>query len=295
MEVRGQKSYQDLKLAIEKAIENKANLLIVTIPGTGMARFLNEIRAEMGPKLTIKVLNLDWANFDEAINKAEAVMNSLALGDRILITVNYPALLADKRLTSASWWNHFYQRYYFGVRDEEDSLKVISELKPAMTEAEAGKIYQLSGGIVQIMKYLALNGGVAGEGLEAVVGPIVRAVLGTNVEIRQKLDLVVEGTVLEEYLKGKEWPIRIDFELNLIEDGVNTGKLALVEAEVLRMIMENGGKITKEEVAEIKWGKDKYDEFSDQAINKAIRRLDEKLQKHVIETIPKVGFILKKR
>jgi len=43
-------------------------------------------------------------------------------------------------------------------------------------------------------------------------------------------------------------------------------------------------------VSDIKWGIGKYDEFSDQAINKQMRRLSQKFSKFTIVTIPKVGF-----
>lgn len=295
MEVREQKNYLSLKTAIDEADKNKANLLIVTLPGTGMGRFLKEYEAERGLRSKMKIWNYDWEKEEDAIADLDQRMKELAVDEKVVLTINYPGLLEDKRLATKSWWNHFYQRYYFGVRDEEDGVRAIKEMKPGITETEAKRIYKMSGGLGQVMKYLAVNGEEAREGLEVIITPIIKAILTTSEEIRQRLGWKTEGTVLEEYLKGKEWSIKVDFELNVIEEGQKGGKLTPVEAEVLTKMINSEGKITKEEIAEIKWGKEEYEEFSDQAINKTMRRIDGKLKKYQIETIPKVGFVLRKR
>jgi hypothetical protein len=293
MDVRQQKSYQELRSAIDIAAGNKANLLIVTLPGTGMGRFLREYEAEKGGKLNVEILNYDWEKTEEALKVIDEKMKTLAADKKIVLTINYPGLLEDKRLTGRSWWNHFYQRYYFGVRNEADGLMALDEIKPEIAKEEAKKIYGLSGGLAQIMKYLALNGSDAREGLEAVVNPIIKAILETNEEIRQKLGIKTGGTVLEEYLKGRDWPIKIDFELNIVENGQKGERLTPVEGKILTKMMNNEGKMTKEEVSDIKWGEGKYDEYSDQAVNKTMRRLSEKLGRLAIETVPKIGYLLR--
>ena len=90
--------------------------------------------------------------------------------------------------------------------------------------------------------------------------------------------------------------IEIDFDLSIREDGqMSKEKLTEVEARILREMMQNEGKMTKDKVSEIKWGKAEFDEFSDQAINKTMRRINEKMTVYKITTIPKVGFVIEKR
>lgn len=294
MDIRDQRSYQEFGQVIDKSIEDKANLLIITLPGTGMGRFVKEYLAEKGDKAAM-ILNYDWVKADEILTEIDEKLNSIALDKKVVLTLNFPSLLNDKRLTSRKWWNHFYKRYYFGVRDFEDGKKAIKEMNSKLPADKIEKIYKLSGGFAQIMKYLAINGIDAREGLEAIIKPIVEAISGTNNEIRQKLGLNLKGSILQEWLKTEDWLINIDFELNLIEEGKVSAKLTPVEAKILTKMMSNSGKLTKEEVSEIKWGEGKYDEYSDQAINKAMRRLGDKLKKYQIETIAKVGFVLKRK
>lgn len=294
MDIRDQRGYQEFRQVIDKSMEDKANLLIITLPGTGMGRFVKEYITEKGDKEAM-ILNYDWGKADEVLNEIDEKLNSIALDKKVVLTLNFPSLLNDKRLTSRKWWNHFYKRYYFGVRDYEDGKKAIKEMNPKLPADEIEKIYKLSGGFAQVMKYLTINGIDAREGLEAIIKPIVEAISGTNNEIRQKLGLNLKGSILQEWLKTEDWLINIDFELNLIEEGKVSAKLTPVEAKILTKMMSNSGKLTKEEVSEIKWGEGKYDEYSDQAINKAMRRLGDKLKKYQIETITKVGFVLKRK
>lgn len=292
MDIRDQQSYRELRGALDKSVEDKVNLLIITLPGTGMGRFVKEYQAEKGDKGAMMILNYDWKNTDQALIDIDEKISSLPIDKKVVLTLNFPGLLNDKRLTGRKWWNHFYKRFYFGVRDETDGKIAIKEMNSKLSTDEINKIYVLSGGFAQIMKYLAINGIETREGLEAVVKPIIEALLGTNEEIRQKLGLNLKGSILEQWLKSEEWLLEVDFELNLIEEGKKVAKLTPTEAKILTKLITNDGKLTKEEVSEIKWGEGKYDEYSDQAINKAVRRLGSKMKKYQIETIPKVGFKL---
>ena len=86
--------------------------------------------------------------------------------------------------------------------------------------------------------------------------------------------------------------IVINKDLTFIEEGeARETPLIKAERDILEHLLSEGV-VTREKVADFKWGDGSYDNFSDQAINKTIQRLNKKLIKHRITAIPKVGYKL---
>jgi DNA-binding response OmpR family regulator len=85
--------------------------------------------------------------------------------------------------------------------------------------------------------------------------------------------------------------LKLNFDLSFEEDGVESQtKLTLAEKRILEELVKNEGQITREKIADFKWGEGSYDEFSDQAINKAVKRLNVKLTKYRLKAILGVGY-----
>lgn len=289
MAIVEQKAYQDLYSAVVDAKKDKVNLLVVTLPSTGMKRMMKEMTARGVDGLYC----WDWSNEAEMLRKLTKLFDELPIDKTIVMSVNYPKVLKNGN----NIWGHFLRRYYFGVRSKADSFLMMDELKADLDEKQKEEIYRQSGGLAHLIKYLVAGGDK--EVLESLVEPLMEAVKGSDEEVRQKLiGKGGLGTLVEDFVRvnTRQWDIEVGFDLRFYECGKKArNRLSKVEAEILNKMMVSNGEITKEEVSDIKWGEGKYDEYSDQAINKAIRRLDEKLKKHTITTVPKIGFVLEER
>ncbi len=289
MEVKSQQAYKNLAIALDQSRQLNSNLLIITLPGTGMGRFVKEYLSATNPK-SYNILNFDWSE-PGILEKVDTILKNANLNEKFAITLNYPHLLNTPELKNSYFINHIYRRYYFGVRNKSDSSLLALEINPKLSKSDVANIYKLSDGFAQIIKYLAVNGTNEDTSLQIVKKPIEDAVSKCDPET-----LILLGvSSLQNIKTTSKFDFVLNFDLSFLECGqLNPQKLTSFEKNILEKMISSEGMISKSEVSDIKWGIGKYDEFSDQAINKAIRRLNDKLIKYKIETIPKVGFILKK-
>lgn len=171
---------------------------------------------------------------------------------------------------------------------------IIEDLGIKMADKDKQEIFEKSQGIAKLVKFLAVNRQrYKEEDKEPVLAPIEEAARGCPNDLLIRFGLNREGV-----LSGTDsgLGISINFDLSFEEEGVKSDeKLSRIERDILIFMTANGGEIAREKVADFKWGEGKYDEFSDQAINKTMRRLSGKLSLHQIETIPKVGYKLRKK
>lgn len=313
MELRKQKVFVELKKELDECRNLGANLLIVTLPGTGMGRMVKEyfestdqsetslIVDESSELKSYNLINFDWAD-ESTFEKVEKIFRKAKTDQKIAVTINYPTMLNDDRLLKSFFINHTYRKYYFGLRDVDDCVLMCREINQKLVKNDLNKIYSLSGGLAQLVKYLAVNGVDSRDGVDIILTPVIKAVMGVPEDLLEKLRVKSGGNwvgeLLSEHYKkdAGDILIKIGFDLSFEEDGqLNKQKLTVLEKEILKKLLVNKGRLTKEEVSDIKWGDGKYDEFSDQAINKQMRRLSEKLSVYEIKTIPKVGFIIKRK
>jgi len=308
VEITDQQSYRDLEVVLEKHRKLKSNLLVVTVPGTGLGHFFKIYKKKNLDK-KFDVIKLDWAE-EGTMVKLKAMIAELDVSEKVAASINYPKSLFGDLATDAIW-NHFYGRYYFGAREKSDVMKMVDEMELWVTKDELERIWEWSGGLAQIVKYLVINkealGGVMEKVLEdekmkTILNPLALAVSGLNQEIKVRLNLVNDGNdwrsgLLKMFLnKNGGIDIRANFDLSFSEDGeVGKEKLSRDEKMIIEAIVSGQGKITKEKIAELKWGEGKYDKFSDQAIGKAMRRLSQKLNKYEILTIPRVGYMIERK
>lgn len=312
MELQKQQAYSQLKKELDECRGLGTNLLIVTLPGTGMGRLVKEYCQDVGSEKvmlitdeeqtlgTYNLINFDWAD-ESTLHKVEKIFKKAAPDQKIAVTINYPTLLNDEKFKTSFFINHTYRKYYFGLRSEEDTVLMCNEINNKLSKVDIKKIYKVSGGLAQLVKYLAVNGADCIDGVEVILEPVVKAVVGVSSEVLIKLgvkkdDVWVGDLLRAHYKTSGAIQIKINFDLSFEEEGkLNDQKLTKSEKQLLEKFIVNNGKLTKEEVSDIKWGEGKYDEFSDQAINKQLRRLSEKLSVYTIQTISKVGFIIKKK
>lgn len=287
----GSELYQQLKEEIDKARGQGYNLMVVSVPGMGGSYLLRKYASENSevtyinkPAEVLGKFNLiDLAmDLEAGLGKvADDFGRSLGMDQKMVLLVNTPYWLDSNEYQESYLSGHIYKMFW---------LKTVSQ-------SELGEeMYQLSGGLPQLVKYLKAGGDR--EAMRGIVEPILRVISKCSDKDLEKLGIknngVLVSQILRDYQPTESGGIKINFDLSVVEDGTVGEKLTVVEAEVLRKMLGQEGQISKEEVSDIKWGEGKYDQFSDQAINKTMRRLNDKLKKYEVETIPKVGFRLKR-
>mgnify|MGYP001586548526 CR=1 FL=1 len=163
------------------------------------------------------------------------------------------------------------------------------------------------------IKFLALNDDVLQKPLLEIVNigalkeslsSTIKVIARCDEETLQHLSLKEEGkyrsTIIQYLFDSKQFSqkpnIKIYPDFRFEEDGVtSTTLLTKTERNILEYLLNEDYVIDKEKVADIKWGEGSYDKYSDQAIAKTVRRLDQKLKKCTIKTLPKRGYKLEVR
>lgn len=306
-----------------KNIDTSANFLMVSVPGMGVSHYVKRLMEretkpdlayinKAGQKLSgYNVLDLDFDKNEQALDAAVEYLKGADVNQKFAVAVNTPFLLESEQYRKSYLASHIYGLYFFSARSREEVGVFVGDMDPSIGEAQVDKIYALSGGIGRFIKFFVFHldlldkpvSRILGEAdLQGVCLPTIRVVEQCKEEDLARLGLKRGGKWVSEVLgehfarnpAAGRFDIAVNDDLSVSEEGQVTSELSKFEADVLKMLLGGGGVVTKEQVAEVKWGKDSYDKFSDQAINKAMRRLDEKLIKYRIRAIPRHGFKLER-
>jgi len=296
--------YDELKRELDSCRKLKYNLAVVSIPGMGASRLLKKY-AETDNKIKyirkngeelgdFSILDLGMDLNKEALRWVEEYFHKAKPNQNLVVAVNTPYIFQSAEYKQSYFRNHIYKAHWLRVLNFKETKKVLDGFGTKFDEKAVKNIFEESGGLPQLIKYEVVGDRSL---IGVVVEPIWKVILEcTSVDL-EKMGVMVKGKLVskllsENKISGDDFEsIKIDFDLSFFEDGeLNQNKLTSMEAEILKKILLNKGQITKEEVSNLKWGEGKYDDFSDQAINKAMRRLSGKLKKYEIKTIPKVGY-----
>lgn len=317
MSVYQQNSYKDLEEVLEKHRNLRSNVLLLTLPGLGGGHLCKSYWEKNKDKVSYidsdgdKLAGFNLLNFGldrkpGDILIAERYVKEASLDNKFAILVHDPSLIQGKEYRGSYLSNHVYENYYLGARRLEDIELMIDEIDSKLDKDDVKKIYELSGGIAQLAKYLAVNWSRSpnfdNKEIDNILEPMIKVIHKVDQDELVKLGIVDnDGKLISRILAEKieikpKANIKINFDLSFEEDNKASGeKLTVTEKQILEKMKQNGGILTKEEASDIKWGEGKYDDYSDQAINKTMRRLDEKLNIYTVQTVPKIGFVLKKR
>ncbi|MFA5026015.1 MAG: helix-turn-helix domain-containing protein [Candidatus Shapirobacteria bacterium] len=293
MDVSHQQSYQDLKKQIDNARSHQSHLLIFSFVGSGSSYLFKSIVAADKKLTYINSINQDLGDYsllDLSLSDALLFVDQAGVNQKCAVLINNGLDFHSSILEK--YKSHFYLSTPLGCRSLDDTRLLALEINPKLTKKEIGEIYKLSQGIGKIIKYLAVNPtslSSQDNALSNLANDVITSLQGyTPEEINSlgiSLPLIGGG--------HSQFSIIINFDLSFVEDGHQSPEiLTPSESKILKKMTDNHGQISKEQVSDIKWGENKYDEFSDQAINKSIRRLNSKLTRHTIKTIPKIGFTL---
>jgi hypothetical protein len=293
--------YTQLKDTVLEAKKTNSHVLLYTFNGSGCSYLLEQISQNENGFVYLKdgdskvvgdYFFADFTSLEECLN----FYQQLGKDQKALFVVqnglDYSSpLISDLKA-------HCYYRIPFGTRSHQDSIVLMQEFGIKNSDTISNQIFTESGGIARLIKHFSINH-LAGRdlnlGLEDTLKDIVDSIYGYNPVDLASLGLIDDhghhiSNQIASILSFKI-NLKVNFDLSFEEDGqLATNTLSPIEAKILVKLVNNNGVVSKEDVSEIKWGEGKYDEFSDQAINKTMRRLNQKLKVYTIVTIPKVGF-----
>jgi hypothetical protein len=320
MEFFNLNSYKKLAQLIVEQREHKTNSIILSLPGAGISYYLKKfiernkdvcyITSSEEPTSSFNILDLNFDSNIEAQEWCENYLKKSQPEQKFLIVINTPDIIESSNFNTSYLGRHIFNIFFFDFKDDEAIIEMAERLNITINEDHKNKITQLTGGIGRWTKYflnhqemidMPILSILENDDLIRIITPTTEIIKRCSNELKEKLGVWENGgyksTLLQEYSKlitsKQSFDIDIQPDLTLKELGENSGEtLVPIEAEILKYILNNDGVIEKEKTADIKWGKGSYDNYSDQAINKTMRRLDKKLNKYKIKTIPSYGFKL---
>lgn len=306
---------EELKKWILSCKSRQINGLVITFPGAGVTREIRKMEEEKLLKLVtgrggelseLTVLYFDWLNDSKVFESLDNYFLAIKSGQNLVVVVDNPSVVESEQFKNCYGAKKLYDQYWFGVMSKEETTEMIEGFEKKVFEKEKEKIWELSGGVAQIAKHLVLRNKsrkaeelVGDLAIKVMCQPMVSVIKRSSRQSLEKIGIVNRGKILSEVLatmvniEENFVDIKVRLDLLVLEDGESFGeRLSRLERDILERMLTNGGFITKDLVAEIKWGKAEYEKFSDQAINKTMRRLDKRLHRYEVVTKWKTGYML---
>lgn len=312
--------YREFERAIWDHWNRKASVLVVTVSGMSENFFAKKFSQRWKKKgVTLvdsvnqrigrfTVLMVDAASDEHELEMVDTYLRSAALDQKFAVVVNNPSIVETEQFRRSYTSKHVYGTYYLRALPE-DMMKIFaSELGVSLSKTDLSRVYRLTGGVARWIKWLMVHRDRLGdtpqellrnEEFLQVLEPTMTLIGVCSDAVLAKLGLEENdhwnGAIADEYFqhhpRQPSFAIAINPDLRVTEKGrVSDQCLTALEKSILESMIARDGVITKDQVADLKYGAGRYDRFSDQAINKAMRRLDEKLDMYRIATIPKFGF-----
>jgi hypothetical protein len=324
MEVNQTPQYQAFETYLLELIQLRASSMILSFPGAGVSFFADifirahkdlDVRRITTAEDELGHFNLLEFDFDKnryAVYDVDSAFR-LAKGQKHMsVVINTPHTIHTDEFKESFFASRVYKTFYFTAYEKNVSDYFARFINRQLTDDQLVKIYGLTGGISRLIKYFAVNPEkintnpqelLTDETFAYILSPTARAIAECEESTVQKLNLKegvqFKSEILRQYFKvrpheSKE-AIIINKNLTFEEKGQPSDKpLLKIEKDILEHLLTEG-MITREKVADIKWGEGSYDNFSDEAINKTVHRLNKKLTKHKISSIPKVGYKLESK
>ncbi len=324
-EFLAQTLFTEFEAKVLDTFEKKSNLLILTVPGLGITRFVKEfinkyknINAVLvntdGEQLkALNFLDLDFEINDEAVGICDNYLKKAEPSQKFVVIVNDPHKLTEDKYKRSYTLKHIYDRYYFSVSNPKDCSICLKLVNKNLSKNEIDEIIILSGGIIRIAKYLAVNSSdlslpveeiIKNINLITILKPTLEVIARSDNGDLEKIGIKKDEEYVSPIIKSlmgkvaisQHFDININSDMSVSENGEKSEiDFLKTDREILTKVMENRGTITKEEVADIKWGNGSYDEYSDQAIGKTMQRLKKKLKLYTFEVVPQLGYKLIKK
>lgn len=305
---------EELAKFVAELRQNEASGILVSVPGMGASYYCKKLVEKdpsiryinmEGQELTkFNILDFGFDRDGEAGKKVDDYFKKALPDQKFLVILNRPDFVELGKLDEYFFARRVYKQLWFKANDLEATRSMVSEFIDNPDEVLINKIFELSGGLRRIIKYFAVNKVlvelgvqelVKREDLQRLLIPSVLVINKISEDLLEKLGLK-KNELMKEMGKNiaSVIDIKVNQEMKLVENGQLGETLTKIEKQILELALtELENVITKEKIASQKWGEGSYDEYSDQAISKTIQRLNAKLQKHLFEPIPQVGYKLK--
>ncbi|HQF36327.1 MAG TPA: helix-turn-helix domain-containing protein [Candidatus Dojkabacteria bacterium] len=301
----------------DDAFKNKFNSAIYTIPGLGggymgqlysnlkKINYINNLQYKISEA---NIVNLDLLSQDNIKLYNQILVNSQnKISNRnCSFIINNPTLFKEEN--QAEFQRHIYQIFWMRAKNLEETKFYINELNINFTQSQINEVYELSGGIPRLIKFLCFNKELLGNPIETIcANQTLNALIQTTIDSIKITDnnelklmnlINAEGwkSKIVDYLikdlNNKNINITINKDLSFLEnDTPSKTNLTVTEKEILLLLIQKTT-ISRDDISEIKWGKDEDQKFSYWAINKTITRLNSKLEKYIIKPLYKSGYTI---
>jgi len=297
--------FSQVKNQIISAMTHHSHILVYTFNGSGCSYILESIAAnnhelsyinKPTSKLTDQyhLVDLDLASTLE-------LYSNLGSRQKCLFVIQNGTDFNSSRVEILK--AHSYVQLPIGCRPHNDISILAREVDPKLTNNDCQRIFSESHGIARLAKHMAINLSENQNiltNIDLTVRDIISSIQGYTDGQLQKLGLIeffnsqISKTPSLSFHPNID--IKINFNLTFTEAGkLSPNQLSPIEAKIIQRFLISNLQLSKEDISEVKYGVNQYDQFSDQAINKTMRRLDSKLTIYQIRTIPKTGYVLCQR
>ncbi len=316
-----QESFLEFERAMLATMGKPVSILILSVPGLGYSHFsekfvekyrdkgVKHIRVADETLANFNILDLDFDIRDDALKISDEYFRIATKTQKFAVIINDPSFINSEEYLASKTSSRLYNTFLFKVRNYEDTENFAKEVNSDLTKDQLKVIYEMSGGIGRIIKYLSINPDklelsldelILDKRLYSILESTVFTIARCDDDILEAIGILQNGKYVSSYLTTyyKKNPVAKKFsivtrpDLSFKENGeeANT-RLTQTEKDILDLLIQ-GTVVTREKVADVKWGEGSYDEYSDQAINKTMQRLGNKLKEHQLIPIPKVGYKL---
>ncbi len=314
--------YMEFEVEILKAIKGNYNVLIFCLLSADaeffIKKFIDKHKKDKlkyithaGEDLTkFNFLNLDFNNVSEALNQADSYLLHSDLDQKFAVVVNNLGALNSEAFRKSVLSKRYYTSIAIKNMDFERAKILAIDCSVKVDDKTISKILERTGGIAILTKYFVLNLDKLNlsyvELLEDAVFKNMLWFICEHITVCSQSYLEdfgikksgeFTGNIIHEYFMRNQFVL--SFDISMGENGhfyefgsENQNAFLKIERNIILKANENKGMITKEEISDIKWGKDSYDEYSDQAIKKTIQRINKKMVKHIFVAMPTIGYRL---
>lgn len=313
------KIFKDFETFLLASYELKASSLVLTLPGLGTSflsdQFAEKHREDLQTKRVTSVkeelsafniIDLDFEANDNALDEAEEIFKHAQHRKHLALIVETPHILKSGEFKKSLIAERVYKSYPFKVFDQQTTSVFLEFINPELSADQVKAIQKRTDGIARFAKYFAVNPQNLKKTNEKLYEdpifnmltvPIASTIQKTDPDVLLQMGIDKKDKFISSMLKAHEeisvkTAISVHKDLTFSEDGEKSDEeLIKVEKEILQQALKEGV-VTREAIAEAKWGPESYDEYSDQAITKTVQRLNNKLRHHELEAIPKVSYKL---
>jgi hypothetical protein len=320
--------YKDLEAIILKSIKTKSNLIVFAVPGLGVSYFIQKF-LEKHKELDISyildidnnaslssynILDIDSEKTGDFLERVGDYLRKAGINKKFAVIINTPYILREELFKQSYLAKHSHLVFFFRARERKDTDIFALEIQKDLSKNELEAIFKLSGGIGRIIKFLAVNRDLIdnsigdllkNESLVRIINPTIDVVRKCDNELLKELGFVDDDNnfrslLLRRYFEENPiepiFDIKVNEDYSFLEGGIlSSNRLLKLEKMVIDEALRNGGVVTKERVADFKWGEGSYDEYSDQAIGKTMQRLNRKLTLYKFLPIIGVGYKLSRK